>query len=81
MTDYTYKVVPFLGSLANRGKIGEVSKQLESLINEGARNGWEFHSVTTVALEVKPGCLGALLSQGPTYVRHDQVVFRRRLAT
>ena len=77
MTTYTYTVAPFMGILKSGGNAGEVSSQLEQLINEYAAKGWEFYQLSDVNIEVKPGCIGGLLGRESDYVVYDQAIFRR----
>jgi hypothetical protein len=74
---YQYRVVPFIGSVRGNQGAQEVAAQLESVVNKFAAEGWEFCQSCDVNIEVSPGCLGALLGAKVTYVRYDQVVFRR----
>ncbi len=80
MPAYTYRVLPFMGVLKSGGSSREVSAQLESLINQQASDGWEFHQLSSVNIEVKPGCIGGLLGRDSDYVRYDQAVFRRSVS-
>ena len=72
-----YRVMPFIGKIKSNQSAVEVSKQLESLINEGARNGWSFVQVNNVNIEVQPGCLAGLFGATADYVRFDMVVFNK----
>lgn len=69
-----YHVIPFLGQI-NGKQSPSVSEQLEEVINQGASNGWKFEHLTSVNVEVKPGCLYALFGAQPYYTQHDMVVF------
>jgi hypothetical protein len=76
-----YLVVPFIGRM-NTGffsteNAGTVSRQLQSLINLHSEQGWEFHSMTKVDVEVAPGCLASLFGAKSSYITFDQVIFRR----
>jgi hypothetical protein len=76
-----YLVVPFVGRI-NTGFLstenaGTVSRQLQSLINRHSQQGWEFHSITKVGVEVAPGCLAILFGATTSYITFDQVIFRR----
>ncbi len=73
---YRYKVVPFIGQ--SRGSLSptDVSAQLEATIQQYARDGWEFIQLSDVNIEVRPGCLAALLGAKVQYVRFDQLIFR-----
>jgi hypothetical protein len=76
-----YLVVPFIGRM-NTGffsteNAGTVSRQLQSLINLHSEQGWVFHSMTKVDVEVAPGCLASLFGAKASYITFDQVLFRR----
>lgn len=75
-----YAVVPFIGTIKtgffSNDNARTVSDQLQAVINDHAKKGWEFVSVEKVDIEVKPGCLGSLLGQRASYISFDQVVFR-----
>src|SRR5690349_20793166 len=74
---YEYKVVPFLGRMRGSASADEVSAQLERTINSEVSNGWEFYQLGDVNIEVSPGCIASLLGQKISYMRFDQVIFRR----
>ncbi len=81
MPDFEYRVIPFIGNIRggffSQENATTVANQLEKLINEGARNGYEFYRIDPVQIQVNPGCLGGLLGQKEAYIRFDQVIFRR----
>lgn len=74
---YKYRVLPFIGKVKGKQGAKDVSDQLEAMINEGARAGWEFEQVNNVNIEFQPGCIAGLLGQKASYVRFDMVVFRK----
>jgi hypothetical protein len=74
---YQYKVVPFLGRTRGGVAADEVSRQLESTINSEADSGWEFYQLGDINIEVSPGCLASLFGAQVSYIRFDQVIFRR----
>lgn len=78
---YLYRVVPFIGTmrsgLFSRDSAETVSAQLQSLVERYADQGWEFHSMAKVDIQVTPGCLGPILGQHSSYISFDQVIFRR----
>ncbi|PIQ13392.1 MAG: hypothetical protein COZ23_05770 [Hydrogenophilales bacterium CG_4_10_14_3_um_filter_58_23] len=74
---YKYRVMPFIGKIKSNQSAVEVSNQLEALINEGAREGWEFHQVNNVNIEVQPGCLAGLFGAKAEYIRFDMLVFKQ----
>jgi hypothetical protein len=76
-----YLVVPFIGRI-NTGFFSAenaetVSRQLQSLINQHSQQGWEFHSITKVGVEVAPGCLASLFGAKTSHITFDQAIFRR----
>ena len=72
-----YRVLPFIGKVQNNLSALEVSDQLEDLINEGAKEGWQFEQINNVNIEVQPGCLASLFGAKTQYVRFDMVVFKK----
>lgn len=77
MSQFTYHVVPFVGQLKSGGEVGQVSKQLEDLINHHALQGWDFYSLDNVDIQVTPGCLQALFGAKTAYITYNQLIFRR----
>ena len=76
-----YRVVPFVGRLSG-GSVDArsaeaIGQQLQALINWHAQQGWEFHSIAKVSAVFAPGCLGSLFGASTSYMRFDQVIFRR----
>jgi len=58
-----YKVVPFKGIRTKKIDNIAVSKQLEDLINEYDRQGYDFVETATIDIMIPVGCLGKLLGQ------------------
>ncbi len=77
MPYYEYKVVPFIGKIKSSGSAAEVATQLQSVIQSEATDYWEFYQLSDVNIEVAPGCLAGLFGQQTSYIRFDQVIFRR----
>lgn len=81
MTKWTYLAVPFEGKITSglsaAKKPSLVSDQLTAIINEHAAQGWEFHQLGHVTVEMSPGCIPSLFGARTLYVPVDQVVFRR----
>jgi hypothetical protein len=78
MPKIEYRVVPFIGAINSRGSAKDASQQLQKVIAEHAVDGWEFHSLGNINIEVKPGCLASFLGASSDYIRFDQVVFQKR---
>jgi hypothetical protein len=74
---YQYKVVPFSTRVKMGSPTAECSTQLEAIINDHAKQGWEFHQIAQINIEVQPGCLAGLGGARPTNMPIDQVVFRK----
>lgn len=74
---HRYKVLPFIGRAKGNLSADVVSKQLEDLISAQATEGWEFYQLSNVNIQVTPGCLAGLLGGKESYVRYDQVIFRK----
>lgn len=74
---FQYKVVAFMGSTKGKQGADTVATQLTTLINSEATNGWELFQMGDVNIEVAPGCLAGLFGQKVTYIRYDQIVFRK----
>jgi hypothetical protein len=77
MTNFQYKVVPFIGKIKANGNAQEVATQLQTAINQNTTDGWDFHSFNDVNIEVQPGCLAGLFGAKTAYVQFDQLVFKR----
>ena len=77
MAKFSYKVVPFIGSIKSGDSPENVSRQLQSVIDSHAAQGWEFWTFNDVNIAVQPGCLAGLMGQKSTYMAYDQLVFRR----
>lgn len=84
MSQHEYLVVPFVGQLRsgvfNVENARKVTEQLQQLIDEHTRRGWDFYRVDKVNIQVTPGCLASLLGSRVSFITFDQVVFRRNVA-
>lgn len=76
-----YRVVPFIGEIKNGIFVSQdaraVAEQLQDVINEHARRGWEFHGLEKVDVAVTPGCLASLFGATTSVITFDQLVFKR----
>lgn len=78
---YQYKVIPFIGRIKGNQTSVDVASQLESVINQYAAQGWEFYQLSDVDIEVQPGCIAGLLGAKVSYIRYDQLIFRKGSAS
>ena len=74
---YEYLVVPFIGSIKSHQGADVAAQQLQTVISHYANAGWDFVQMGDVNIEVKPGCIAGLFGQSASYIRFDQVIFRR----
>lgn len=74
---FEYKVIAFMGSTKGSQGADTVASQLTTMINREASGGWELFQMGDVNIEVSPGCIAGLLGQKVTYMRFDQIVFRK----
>ena len=75
MSNFEYKVVPFMGSTKGSANGSEVAAQLQATIAQHTGGGWVLHSVSKVSIEVQPGCLAGLLGGKAAYSELDQIIF------
>ncbi len=75
---YQYRMLQVPPNVSVRGVAQgqEAAQYLQTLVNEQARQGWEFYRVDEIGVEVRPGCLWALLGQKATYTQYYVVTFR-----
>lgn len=59
------------------GSISNTMKYFEDLINAEARNGWVYHSMESLPVYEKPGCLGALLGNSGVVHNRYLLIFER----
>jgi len=75
--EYQYQVVPFIGKINAKQAASDVASQLQAVINRYSSEGWDFFQLSDVNIEVQPGCLAAFLGGKVSYVRFDQIIFRK----
>lgn len=56
----SYKVVPFIVSIANKGNASDVASQVQSAIDRETNDGWDFVSCGNIDTEIEgtSGCFG-----------------------
>ena len=53
-----YKTVPGpQGFYVDKGNTQQAFNQFASIINHEAQDGWEYHSMETISVTQKPGCM------------------------
>ncbi len=89
MAQWEYKVVAIPHDLALMRKFFSAPKDpgetaagyVEQVINQHAKEGWEFFRADTVSVTVPPGCLGQLFGSKETITFYNLLVFRRVVAS
>jgi hypothetical protein len=73
-----YKVVPFMAHITREQTTAHVAEQLQKLISENSKDGWEYLRLEVVETEIAPvsGCFGLGDKPGYTTV-FRMVVFRK----
>lgn len=59
-------------------KGNEAAAYLEGVVNQYAREGWEFYRVDTIGVKLLPGCLGLLFGKREETVFYYVITFRKR---
>jgi len=84
---YAYKMVqipPNIQVAAKKmfGKAPDIteiaSSYLQSIVNQHAKEGWEFWRVDTIGVKSSPGCLAAIFGAKEVEATYYVVSFRRQ---
>ena len=81
-TPFQYKMIqvpPNIQVQANQHKGNEAASYLEIVVNQHAKDGWEFYRIDSIGVNVKPGCLAALLGRKEDSYTYYVVSFRKSL--
>ncbi|MBP6018772.1 MAG: DUF4177 domain-containing protein [Burkholderiaceae bacterium] len=79
---YTYKMVqvpPNIEVEAKKHKGSEAAHYLQNVVNAHAEDGWEFHRIDQIGVDVKPGCFSGLLGQKTGFSTYHVISFRREV--
>jgi len=58
---------------------GEAASYLERIVNQFARDGWEFYRVDSIGVVIPPGCLSALFGGSSQRDSYYVITFRKPL--
>ena len=74
----TYRVVPFVASIATNEGSGQAAGQLEALIKSWTDSGWEYVRLESVETFIagSPGCFGLGATPG-RLVSYSMAVFKQ----
>lgn len=59
------------------GSADNAVSSFASLINKEATDGWNFHSLESISISEKPGCLAGLFGQKETTTSFNMLVFSK----
>jgi hypothetical protein len=59
------------------GSYDEAVRSFADLINREANDGWNFHSMESIAVTQNPGCLAALFGQKENTTYFNMLVFSK----
>lgn len=77
---FEYKMVQVPSNIAvemKKHKGNEAAAYLEKIVNEYARQGWEFFRVDTIGVELQPGCFGSLSGNKAENTSYHVITFRK----
>ena len=60
--------------IVKKGNMVEAYKLFEDIINSQAAQGWEYHSMETITITEKPGCL-----QKPIPINSYMLIFEKEM--
>ena len=82
MYEYKMAQVPPNIQLSLKAEQGtEAAAYLQGIVNDAARDGWEFQRVDSIGVHVAPGCLGALTGMAVPPKLYYVGTFRRVAGT
>lgn len=79
---YTYKMVqvpPNIEVQAKNHKGSEAAIYLQNIVNAHAEEGWEFHRIDSIGVQMTAGCLAALFGKKTEVTRYYVISFRREI--
>ncbi len=77
---YQYNMVqvpPVIEIKAKENRGSEAAVYLQEIVNQQAREGWEFYRVDSIGIHTKPGCLASLFGKKAETVEYYVVTFRK----
>ena len=74
------QVPPNIQVQANQHRGNEAAVYLEGVVDQYAKDGWEFYRVDSIGVSVQPGCIAGLLGQKDALTTYYVISFRRPVA-
>jgi hypothetical protein len=71
----TYKTIPFTPKVTDVGGAAQAAQELNNAINKMTSEGWQFKSLETLTIEVKPTGCNTSGNKGPFYNNIQMLVF------
>ncbi len=78
MPQYKCVPAPKILVIGNKDSDDKAVRSFADLINQEAKDGWEFHSMENIAVQQKPGCLAALTGKKAETVNFNMLVFSKK---
>jgi hypothetical protein len=79
---YSYKMVqvPPNIEVTSKGQRGnEAATYMSDVVNQHARDGWEFYRVDPIGVNVKPGCIASIFGQKEVLYTYYVICFRKEV--
>ncbi len=79
---YQYKMVQVPPNIAVDMKNSsghDAADYLEGVVNTFAQEGWEFHRIDTIGVQVRPGCMASLFGQKAETNSYYVISFRKEV--
>jgi len=76
---FEYKMVqipPNISVEMKNHKGNEAAVYLEGVVNQYAREGWEFYRIDSVGVQLQPGCFGSLSGKKEESTLYYVITFR-----
>lgn len=76
---YQYRMVqlaPIVTIEHGKQKGNEAALYLQNIVDDHAKQGWEFYRIDTIGVAEKPGCLAGLFGAKATAIEYYVATFR-----
>ncbi len=70
------QLAPVITVEQGKEKGDEAAMYLQSIVNEHAKQGWEFYRVDAIGIVSKPGCLAGIFGAKETALEYYVATFR-----
>lgn len=70
-----YTSIPFIPKVTDIGGASQAAQELTTVINNKVSEGWQFKSLETLTIEVKPTGCNTASNKGPIYQNIQLLIF------